>query len=655
MRSLLFGACSAAALCAGMPAHAQIGDVIITGYLEEELPQELARYGARVETVTAEEILNGGYVDAASALQNQVPGLYIAPLSGPFDYVDASYQGSRVTELLWLVDGVRMNNRLYSTTPPTDTIPAHMIERIEVIEAGQALFYGTTAVAGAINIVTKEFSDTPDGAISLGAGSFGERHINGYFRDSIGPHQFVIYGSSDQADGFRPFRKADYQPSATDRERGYDAVSLGIKYGVNIGEDARFSVSYQHTDTTNDYIRPFLIAEGHNDRDEEVLSAKLDWTVSDQIQLFIKGYYHDWDTAFTEVDNVIGSPGTLDVVSDGDFWGFEDYGLNALAKYAPGGGFEFYAGYDYQTYSGEDQVFLIAPQNESVHAPFAQIRTTDDLIPNVVLSAGVRHNIPSDAESSTVWNVSGRWDITPNLFARATGGTAFRLPDAYELYVVDPCCEQGNPNLDPERSYNINGSVGGTVPMGSVTLTWEAVGYLRNIEDMIEIVFDPDLGVDTFANSGPTVKVRGGELIVGAEFDNVFSANLSYSFNSSETEGTNVQRPDVPESMFKAILDYHPMDLPFGASVTVNHIGDVYRSALGIQQYGDYTVVDVGARVFIDPERRHRIGVKVQNLFDEEYATRVRVGETDGGADYVYRFRGMPQSFYLNYTYQFGM
>ncbi|MEY4879345.1 MAG: hypothetical protein RJB62_814, partial [Pseudomonadota bacterium] len=109
MRSLLFGACSAAALCAGMPAHAQIGDVIITGYLEEELPQELARYGARVETVTAEEILNGGYVDAASALQNQVPGLYIAPLSGPFDYVDASYQGSRVTELLWLVDGVRMN------------------------------------------------------------------------------------------------------------------------------------------------------------------------------------------------------------------------------------------------------------------------------------------------------------------------------------------------------------------------------------------------------------------------------------------------------------------------------------------------------------------------------------------------------------------
>jgi len=44
--------------------------------------------------------------------------------------------------LLWLVDGVRISNRLYIGTTPLDTIPAHMVERIEIIEGGQGLFYG---------------------------------------------------------------------------------------------------------------------------------------------------------------------------------------------------------------------------------------------------------------------------------------------------------------------------------------------------------------------------------------------------------------------------------------------------------------------------------------------------------------------------------
>ncbi len=44
--------------------------------------------------------------------------------------------------MLWLVDGVRINNRLYGGTTPLDTIPASMVERIEVLYGGQALFYG---------------------------------------------------------------------------------------------------------------------------------------------------------------------------------------------------------------------------------------------------------------------------------------------------------------------------------------------------------------------------------------------------------------------------------------------------------------------------------------------------------------------------------
>src|SRR6185436_20427637 len=62
--------------------------------LEEELPQQVERAGSRIQTITSEQIENGGYDDVGQALQALVPGLFLTPKAGPFDYVAASLQGS---------------------------------------------------------------------------------------------------------------------------------------------------------------------------------------------------------------------------------------------------------------------------------------------------------------------------------------------------------------------------------------------------------------------------------------------------------------------------------------------------------------------------------------------------------------------------------
>lgn len=136
--------------------------------LEEELPQDIERSGTRVQTITSAQIENGGYHDVAQVLQSLVPGLYLIPRGGAFDYVSASFQGPRTNEILWLVDGVRISNRLYNGVTPLDTLPAHMVERIEVLEGGQGLFYGTQAVGGVINVVTKAFTEDASGRVQLG-------------------------------------------------------------------------------------------------------------------------------------------------------------------------------------------------------------------------------------------------------------------------------------------------------------------------------------------------------------------------------------------------------------------------------------------------------------------------------------------------------
>ena len=92
-----------------------------------------------------------GFVDASQALQFLVPGVYLSTQMGAFSYINLALQGSRTSDVLWTVDGVRINNRLYNGTSPADTLPSSMIERMEVLKGGQGVLYGTQAAAGVIN------------------------------------------------------------------------------------------------------------------------------------------------------------------------------------------------------------------------------------------------------------------------------------------------------------------------------------------------------------------------------------------------------------------------------------------------------------------------------------------------------------------------
>ncbi len=194
--------CSSAALALSAQAAradeaGAVSEVVITGDLEQTLPQEIARSGSRLTIVTAQQIEAGNYLDVGQAL-NLVPGLSLIPQSGPFSYNTASFQGSRPSEIVYLVDGVRISNRLYNTTPPLDTIPAHVVDRIEVLEGGQSLFFGTQAVAGAINIVTRPFTDDLTGQLQASANTNRGIALNGYASGAAGGNRFVVYASHDE-------------------------------------------------------------------------------------------------------------------------------------------------------------------------------------------------------------------------------------------------------------------------------------------------------------------------------------------------------------------------------------------------------------------------------------------------------------------------
>lgn len=640
-------------------AKDNVDEVLVTSRrIEQTLPLELAQYGNRVQLIDTAELEKRNIVDVAQALQVMAPSVYIQTRAGAFDYVEVSMQGSTTGDVLWLVDGVRITNRIYNRKTPIDTIPAAMIERIEVLEGGQGLFYGTQAVSGVINIVTKSFTKETNGRVSVGVDTDEGRHLSGYARGSAGPHEFVVYGSSDVADGYQPYPTEDYQPSATYRMRGYDVQTVGAKYALDLGEKVRLSAGYHNTKAPRlDAVVAATVAEYYNTRDEDIINVKLDWDVTNSLGLYIKAYEHKWDSLVYRLDNSLANPGTTTWSANGLYWGFKDAGVNALAKYVAGkGGFEYYLGYDFQRFNGRDDFLIIDDQTEKVHAFTFQMRTGDNLSQRLKLALGTRYNIPKDAEKIAVWNGSASYDLTDNLVLRGSVGTSYRLPDAEQLYAHDPCCTLGNRSLAAEQSRNLNLSIAGTTSIGDHDLRWELAGYARQVDDLI-MGMDDGTGTLVYRNSNDQTEVKGWMASLTASLAAGLSANVSYSQTSAKFKGSNFQIDHVPEATAKFQLDYASDSLPIGATISTVYRGDTYQTltgGIGRRSLGTALITDISGYFEFGADRRHRLTMAVQNVTDEVYYSQLRRERIDGTSiSYAARNLGLPRLASLTYSLSF--
>ena len=96
--------------------------------------------------------------------------------------------------------------------------------------------------------------------------------------------------------------------------------------------------------------------------------------------------------------------------------------------------------------------------------------------------------------------------------------------------------------------------------------------------------------------------------------------------------------------------------MPVGVTLTVNEVGKLNDSVSGFGRVpsGDYTVVDLSGRVFLDSKRQHRVNLRLENLFDEDYATGHARGFLDNSSSpFLVRRLGVPRTFHVSYSFGF--
>ncbi|BAQ80201.1 TonB-dependent receptor plug domain-containing protein [Pseudomonas sp. St29] len=608
--------------------------------VESTAVAEMARYGSKLEIIDRQQIERAGpSSDITRVLQMYVPGLYVAPKNGPFDYGTYSLLGGRNDDTLILLDGVRLNNRLYGGLY-LDTLPANAIERIEVLKGGQSLLFGTQAVSGVINIVTRS-PQTRDvsGEVNLGLDSFmgrsGDARAERIVSNGLGDLGLLAYVSHNVSDGYQPFRNSAYSPSTRDKKRGYELTTFGAKAIQGFADDSRLELFYQYSDANLDFARPLNNKKTTNDRIQQIATATFEQRLDQRFSYFVKGHVNDWDTRYTRINST--TSGATQVINHNDYWGFTDWGLQAEGKAELDGGHVLVFGSDNQWFKGQDDVLKIDDNSAQANALYAQLRPVVATLPDWHPSIGVRHEKISGGESATVGMLTSLYDLSPHWQLRGQFGSAFKLPNAEQLFANEED-EKGNRQLKPEKS--VNAELGLDYKGSLLAADFNASGTLfqRKIDDLIALD-----GID-WVNGDGRIKVRGIEVDGRWQFSPQWTLSADMTRNLVQSRN-GVTLSNIPGFFARSRLGFESLDRMWGVGGAIRYIGQI-DSPKQID-YGHYSVVDADAYRYLDPAQQHRLSLLVENLFDRDYST--SIASNNPRVDNL----GRPLTTELRYTYRF--
>lgn len=201
----------AAATWASTPVSAaepvELSNVVVTA---SGFQQQIKEAPASISVVTREQLEKKSYRDVTDALRD-IPGVVI---TGGASSSDINIRGMASKYTLILIDGKRMESR--ATRPNSDgpgieqgwTPPLEAIERIEVVRGPMSSLYGSDAMGGVINIITRKVADTWHGGIRTektfqDRSDSGDYHsINGYLSGPLvdGLLGLQVYGQTSRRD-----------------------------------------------------------------------------------------------------------------------------------------------------------------------------------------------------------------------------------------------------------------------------------------------------------------------------------------------------------------------------------------------------------------------------------------------------------------------
>lgn len=472
--------------------------------------------------LTARDIREFGWRTLADALAT-LPGLYVTN-DRNYAYLGARgflRPGDYNSRFLLLIDGVRVNDALYDQAliGSEGMLDMDMVKRIEYVPGPGSAVYGSNALFGVINVVTRDGSGLPGVHVAVSAGSEGERRARvSYGRHDQNGADLLVSASAYARDGgdlYYPEFDTPGQNHGVAHRLDYDrAQNILVK-----GSLAGFSLEASHVDRTKGVPTASFGAAfdtPNRTRDSES-SVALNWNgqatpdVALAAQL-MAGFSDYLGTGYYPHDDRL----VLNVDGSHARW----YGASLTATMVMLPGQKIVAGIEVGRDARRDQFnYDTDPHTDLLDARGPATRSAvyveDEIhLPaGFIVNAGLRYD---DRNNPDIGRVSPRLAVLRKLSAVDTlkliHGSAFRTPNAYEMYYAlpGPGGQLGNPGLRPERITTdeavLDHALGNS---GRVTLSV----YRYAMRDLINQQVDADTGELVFRNIDHA-NARGAELAV---------------------------------------------------------------------------------------------------------------------------------------------
>ena len=526
-----------------------LDDVVVTATRTEKREVDIPE---STEVVTAEDIKAQGAHNALDAIRN-VNGI-IYKSTGPL----GSAMGSMTNEI-----GIRGNDEgalvLVNGNPVSwrgqynlQEIPADSIERIEIVKGGGSILYGSEAMSGVINIITKK--DAPN-SVTVGFGNYGQQkyHINAGmegFSVSYDCNKWKsLKGltSGDILDG-----KKNYGTYATDFNN-IKNESISMNYKVNDHLD----FLYGHYETEIDYDKYItsLTATGKTKAKEgEHFNNRNYQTIRDMAQV----NYHDknWRGSLYFNTGTVESAGptwyeTKLTKPTKKFYNTREknmtYGFDAQRNWNFGKKSTLIAGF-----SGQHEVYqylaTVYTENKAVRdvgrnnwGAFANWEQRFD--DKNSFTFGARETWTSAAEKDknySNFSMSGqflhKFDNDNSMYVNVA--QSFIMPTFAEMYKEG---DKNHPNPDLKPQKGINYELGWKRVSGSHL--WKAALFHQDVKDKISATWDKNRTEWSYINAD----FRNTGLEVSCEIDgkNGFSYNYGFTWqNPEEKQGGNGSKKD---------------------------------------------------------------------------------------------------------------
>ena len=565
------------------------GDTIVV--TATRTPIQQADATVPVTVITREDIALSLATDLSELLRFQA-GIDIGRNGGPGQATSVFLRGTESNHTLVLIDGVRMNPGTIGGAAVQNISP-EMIERIEIVKGARSALFGTDAIGGVINIVTRR---TDQGFVEggVGSGSFATQsgHVSGGNRTSDA--EFGVNIDWQDTDGYAP--RVD-----SELERGYENLSANV-YASRKAGNHELSVRHWRGEGNVEYL-DFFLDPVDQDFENAVTSLALESrpSAAGSSKLVL---------SFTEDD--IQQQQTPDFVHSERLsldWQYS----HALENHTLTGGvyfvdedastLSFGSGFDERTLTRA--VFLQDQLALGRHKAFVALRLTD------------HENFGNHA----TWNAEYAYAISDAVTLNFGLGHAFRAPDATDRFGFG-----GSPDLKPEIA---DEQQLGIRYIAGERHNFNVELYANRIEDLIEFNFE------TFALQNlDEAEIRGAQ--IGYEYRGegfVLKADLVKQRAESANTGARLLRraEETATISFTQNLGAHRLGLSILAS------GD--REDFGGVSLPGYVVANATGLLQINDQ--WQLNARVENLSDTEYqtATNYRMQERSGFIELRYRWQ----------------